>query len=78
MQVAAEGIGVSKTALLALQCLGGTAGNCVCVNNIIAARAVVGGPAADVSEGVFIFKTAAPLALMLLIATVTALPFLFA
>ena len=62
----------------ALQALGGTAGNMVCINNIIGARAVVAGDAAHVSEGRFILKTAPALAVMLVIGTVVAIPFLFA
>lgn len=78
MQVAARNIGVSTTALLALQSVGATAGNMICINNIIAAKAVVGGDAVRVSEGAFIMKTAPALAAMLTVATLVALPFLFA
>ena len=77
MQVAARSIGVSETALLALQSVGATAGNMICINNIIAAKAVVGGAAVHVSEGAFIMRTAAALTVMLVIATLVALPFLF-
>ena len=41
-QIAAEAIGVSTTSMLALQAVGASAGNGVCLNNIIAACAVVG------------------------------------
>lgn len=78
MQVAAESIGVSVKAMLALQSVGATAGNCVCINNIISAQAVVGGRAARVSEGSFILKTAPVLLLMLVIATLVSLIFLYA
>lgn len=78
MQAAAKSIGVSKTALLALQSLGSSGGNCVGIQNIIFAKAVVGLPLEHVSEGAFVFRTAGALAMMLLIGTVMALPFLFA
>jgi L-lactate permease len=77
-QVAAKSIGVSQTALLAVQALGGTAGNMICINNIISARTVVGGRALNVSEGAFIMRVAPSLGLMLLIGTLVSLPFLLA
>ena len=52
--LAAESIGVSKTSLLALQAIGGSAGNGICLNNIIAACAVVG---LDVGEGAILKQT---------------------
>jgi lactate permease len=45
---------VSKTSLLALQAIGGSAGNGICLNNIIAACAVVG---LDVGEGAILKQT---------------------
>eukprot|EP00892_Ulva_mutabilis_P009417 jgi/Ulvmu1/6848/UM031_0053.1 len=76
-QVAARNIDVSETGLLALQSVGATAGNMICINNIIAAKAVVGGAALGVTEGAFIQRTAPALAVMITIATLVALPFLF-
>jgi lactate permease len=78
VQVAAKSIGVPQTSLLALQAIGGTAGNMICINNIIQARTVVGGRAMHVSEGSFIRKTAPALAAMLVIGTLVSLLFLFA
>lgn len=74
--MAARSIGVSTSALLALQAVGATAGNMVCINNIISARTVVGGRALQCSEGAFILLTAPALACMLLLGTLVALPFL--
>ena len=54
-QIAATNLGVSQTAMLALQATGGSAGNGVCLNNIIAACAVVG--LGDVREGRVIART---------------------
>jgi hypothetical protein len=78
VQVAAKSIGVPETALLALQAIGGTAGNMICINNIISARTVVGGQAVHVSEGAFILKTAPALGIMLVVGTLISLPFLLA
>ena len=61
-----------------MQALGGTAGNMVCINNIIGARAVVAGDATHVAEGRFIVKCVPALLTMLAIGTIVALPFLFA
>jgi lactate permease len=41
-RIAAESIGVSTTTMLALQAVGGSCGNGVCLNNIIAGCAIVG------------------------------------
>lgn len=75
-QVAAKSINMPETALLALQAVGATAGNMICINNIISARTVVGGRALYVSEGAVIMQTAPALGAMLLIGTLVALPFL--
>ena len=53
-KIAAENIGVSVTTMLALQAVGASAGNGVCLNNIIAACAVVG---LIVGEGKILAKT---------------------
>lgn len=52
--IAAESIGTSFTAMLALQAVGASIGNAVCLNNIIAASAVVG---LTVGEGTILIKT---------------------
>ena len=52
--IAAESIGTSKTTMLALQAVGGSAGNGICLNNIIAACAVVG---LNVGEGRILVQT---------------------
>jgi L-lactate permease len=52
--IAAESIGTSFTSMLALQAVGASIGNGICLNNIIAASAVVG---LKVGEGVILIKT---------------------
>ncbi|KAG7358770.1 L-lactate permease [Nitzschia inconspicua] len=52
--IAAESIGVSKTSMLALQAVGGSAGNGICLNNIIAACTIVG---LNIGEGAILGKT---------------------
>lgn len=52
--LAADAIGVSKTSMLALQAVGASAGNGICLNNIIAACAVVG---LDIGEGAILTQT---------------------
>jgi L-lactate permease len=52
--IAAESIGVSKTSMLALQAVGGSAGNGICLNNIIAACTIVG---LNIGEGAILAKT---------------------
>jgi lactate permease len=52
--IAAESIGTSVTSMLALQAVGGSAGNAICLHNIIAGCAIVG---LDVAEGKVILKT---------------------
>jgi L-lactate permease len=52
--LAADAIGVSKTSMLALQAVGASAGNGICLNNIIAACAVVG---LNVGEGAILKQT---------------------
>eukprot|EP00980_Cylindrotheca_fusiformis_P031389 scaffold26288_cov132-Cylindrotheca_fusiformis.AAC.2 len=53
-KLAAESIGISPTAVLALQAVGGSAGNGICLNNIIAGCAVVG---VTVGEGAILKQT---------------------
>jgi L-lactate permease len=77
MQVAAENIGVSKTAMLALQSVGGSAGSCVSIKSIIAGKTAVGGAVAHTPEGVFIMRTASSMFIMIVVGTLTALPFFF-
>ena len=71
-QIAAENTGISKTALLALQAAGASAGNGVCLNNIISGCAVV---ALKVGEGKLISKTAFPVFCFCVAATVVSLAF---
>jgi L-lactate permease len=52
--IAAESVGISKTSMLALQAVGASAGNGICLNNIIAACTVVG---LDLPEGTILAKT---------------------
>ncbi len=72
--LAAESIGVSKTSMLALQVVGGSAGNGICLNNIIAACAVVG---LDVGEGAILKQTYKFVLAMTTISTVVMLAFFF-
>jgi L-lactate permease len=53
-QIAAESTGLSVTSMLALQVIGGSAGNGMCINNIIAACTIVG---LDVPEGRIVVRT---------------------
>jgi L-lactate permease len=52
--IAAEQIGISKTSMLALQAVGGSAGNGICLNNIISACTITG---LKVGEGTILAKT---------------------
>jgi lactate permease len=52
--IAAESIGVSRTSMLALQVVGASAGNGVCLNNIISACTITG---LAVGEGEILAKT---------------------
>ncbi|GMH40024.1 hypothetical protein BSKO_07928 [Bryopsis sp. KO-2023] len=62
------------TSLLALQSMGGTLGNMICINNIISARTVLG---LEESEGEFIKKTAPVAAVFYVIGTLVGLIFVF-
>lgn len=73
-EIAAESIGTSVTSMLALQAVGASAGNGVCLNNIISACTVVG---LNVSEGKIIAKTFKPVLGMCVLATATMLAFFF-
>jgi lactate permease len=53
-RIAAESIGTSSTTMLALQAVGGSAGNGICLNNIISACAVVG---LNIGEGQLLLRT---------------------
>ena len=72
--IAAEEIGVSVNAMLALQVYGASAGNGICLNNIIAALTVVG---LDVSEGEILKRTGKYVLASTTIATVVMLAFFF-
>lgn len=70
--IAAQNLGVNPTALLALQAAGGSAGNGICLNNIIAASAVVG---LNVGEGQVIARTGPLVLAFCSIATVVSMAF---
>jgi L-lactate permease len=72
--IATESIGTSGTSMLALQSVGASAGNGVCLNNIIAACAVVG---LDIGEGKIIMKTYKFVFASTTIATVRSLCFVY-
>jgi lactate permease len=73
-EVAAESIGTSITSILALQAVGGSAGNGICLNNIIAACAVVG---LNIGEGKILMQTYKFVFASTTIATVIMLAFFF-
>ena len=73
-QIAAETIGVSENAMLALQAVGASAGNGICLNNIISACTVTG---LVIGEGKIIAKTAKFVLAFIVIATLIMLAFLF-
>ena len=72
--IAAETIGVSENAMLALQAVGASAGNGICLNNIISACTVTG---LVIGEGKIIAKTAKFVLAFIVIATLIMLAFLF-
>jgi L-lactate permease len=72
--IAAESIGVSKTSMLALQAVGGSAGNGICLNNIISACTVTG---LQVGEGEVLAKTYKLVFSLTTIATIVMLVFFF-
>jgi len=73
-QIAAESTKTSTNAMLALQIVGASAGNGVCLNNIISACTVTG---LTIGERNIIAKTAKFEALFIVIATLIMLIFLF-
>jgi L-lactate permease len=73
-RIAAESIGVSTTTMLALQAVGASAGNGVCLNNVIAACAVVG---LNTGEGKIIVQTYKFVFANMAIATIVMLAFYF-
>jgi len=72
--IAAETIGVSTTSMLALQAVGASAGNGVCLNNIISACTVVG---LKIGEGQILAQTAKFVFSLTTIATVVMLALYF-
>lgn len=72
--IAAKNIGVSTSAMLALQATGASAGNGICLNNIIAACAVVG---LKVGEGKVITRTGPLVLSVCTISTLVMLAFFF-
>lgn len=73
-QIAAETIGANVNAMLAIQVVGASAGNGVCLNNIISACTVT---SLAIGEGKIIAKTAKYVGLFLVLATLIMLGFLF-
>jgi len=73
--IAAEAVNTSVTAMLALQSVGASAGNGICLNNIISAIAVVG--LKNVSEGKILMQTYKFVLLNTTIATVVMLAAFF-
>lgn len=73
-EIAAESIGVSKTSMLALQAVGASAGNGICLNNIIAACTITG---LHVGEGEILVKTYKMVFSLTTIATIIMLAFFF-
>ncbi|KAL9178976.1 hypothetical protein ACHAXT_011949, partial [Thalassiosira profunda] len=73
-QIAATSIGVNVNAMLALQVVGASAGNGICLNNIISACTVTG---LTISEGKIIAKTWKFVVAFIVIATLVLLGFLF-
>ena len=73
-KLAAEYIGTSVTAMLALQTAGASAGNGICLNNIIAVCTVVG---LNIGEGQIISKTALPVLVLCALSMVVILAFYF-
>lgn len=70
--VAAEQMGTSTTGMLALQCMGATMGNMICINNIISARTVLG---LEQGEGEFIKRTAPAAVVFYVVGTLVGLIF---
>lgn len=62
------------TSFLALQCVGATIGNMICINNIISARAVLG---LEQSEGEFIQKTGPVAVLYAILGALIGMAFVF-
>lgn len=73
-QIAAESIGTSSTTMLALQAVGASAGNGICLNNIIAACAIVG---LTIGEGKILLETYKYVFASTTIATAVMLAFFF-
>jgi len=73
-EIAASAIGTSVTSMLALQSVGASAGNGICLNNIISACAVVG---LNVGEGKILGQTYKYVLTLTTIATVVMLIFFF-
>lgn len=73
-KTAAEGIGLDWMSMLSLQACGATAGNAVCINNVIAVLAVLG---LKVPEGQIMTRTGPIVFCFYIIATLAMAPFLF-
>jgi L-lactate permease len=72
--IAAQSIGTSETTMLALQAVGASAGNGICLNNIISACAVVG---LNIGEGKILMQTYKFVLANTTIATIVMLAFFF-
>mmetsp|Transcript_19563 Transcript_19563/g.31496 ORF Transcript_19563/g.31496 Transcript_19563/m.31496 type:complete len:620 (+) Transcript_19563:1-1860(+) len=70
--IAAESIGISKTSMLALQAVGASAGNGICLNNIISACTICG---LNIGEGAILAKTYSRVFSNTTIATIVMLAF---
>ena len=73
-RIAAESVGTSATSMLALQACGASAGNGICLNNIISACTVVG---LTIGEGQILLQTYKYVFLSTTVATVVMLAFFF-
>lgn len=74
-KVAAEKLGLTSNALIALQLCGASSGNAFCLSNIIAATAVIG---LHIPEGIIVKRVLKPVFAQYLICTLVLLPFIYA
>eukprot|EP00435_Cladocopium_sp_Y103_P055175 s719_g18.t1 len=74
-KVAADKLGLTSNALIALQLCGASSGNAFCLSNIIAATAVIG---LHIPEGIIVKKVLKPVFAQYLICTLVLLPFIYA
>lgn len=74
-KVAADKLGLTSNALIALQLCGASSGNAFCLSNIIAATAVIG---LHIPEGIIVKRVLKPVFAQYLICTLVLLPFIYA